>query len=246
MNNPYQICLNRSESKNNCAIRLSVSSNPILQTIILRCQYVIDCRKRAESLVDFFYGMFYTNNKFALLHLLKQAYHSTFPVDPQNDRMVGNFAILPLNSKYRGPAYPANSDYDIIDECLDLFRANSFFKNFEIKSPADRVLIYGILFINDCLSNLKPNTSYNEAMKVLTNVALDNFTIPGTPGFPLNTVYSVPVEDRNGMDLLKTYIQQFRQELAMRLLERIYRDSKESPSKYWLAFTRRRFMNKSL
>ncbi|CCD27095.1 Arc18p NDAI_0J02030 [Naumovozyma dairenensis CBS 421] len=175
-----------------------------------------------------------------------KAYHSTFPVDPQNDRMIGNFALLPLNSKFRGPAYPANSDYDIIDECLDLFRANSFFKNFEIKGPADRVLIYGILFINDCLSNLKLVTSYNEAIKTLTNVALDNFSIPGTPGFPLNNVYSIPLENHNDVELLKSYIQQFRQELAMRLIERVYKDSKDQPSKFWLAFTRRRFMNKSL
>lgn len=154
--------------------------------------------------------------------------------------------MLPLNSKFRGPAYPANSDYDIIDECLDLFRANSFFKNFEIKSPADRVLIYGILFINDCLSSLKPNVSYHEANKVLTNVALDNIKVPGSLGFSLNTVYSVPVEDHNQMELLTIYIQQFRQELAARLLERVYTESKDQPSKFWLAFIRRRFMNKTL
>lgn len=160
--------------------------------------------------------------------------------------MVGNFVLLPLNTKFRGPAYQANSDYDIIDECLDLFRANSFFKNFEIKSPADRVLIYGILFINEGLSHLKSTTTYNEAVKSLTNVALDNFTIPGTPGFPLNTVYSIPLQDHSQMELLKSYIQQFRQELAARLLERVYKDDKQIPSKFWLAFTRRRFMNKSL
>lgn len=160
--------------------------------------------------------------------------------------MVGNFVLLPLNTKFRGPSYQANSDYDIIDECLDLFRANSFFKNFEIKSPADRVLIYGILFINECLSHLKSTTTYNEAVKSLTNVALDNFVIPGTPGFPLNTVYSIPLQDHSQMELLKSYIQQFRQELAARLLERVYKDDKQIPSKFWLAFTRRRFMNKSL
>lgn len=161
--------------------------------------------------------------------------------------MVGNCVLLPLNSKYRGPAYPANSDYDIIDECLDLFRANSLFKNFEIQSPADRILIYGILFINDCLAHLKINTSQNEAVKLLTNLALDDFSLPGTPGFPLNNVYSVPVQDHSQMDLLKSYLQQFRQELAMRLIQRIYVDTATAgPSKFWLAFTRRRFMNKSL
>lgn len=96
------------------------------------------------------------------------------------------------------------------------------------------MLIYGILFINDCLAHLKITTSFNEAVKVLTNVALDNFTLPGTPGFPLNNVYQVPVQDHNSMDLLKTYIQQFRQELAMRLLERVYSstDSKEYPQSF--------------
>lgn len=174
------------------------------------------------------------------------AFHSTFLADPATDRFVGNFALLPLNTKYRGPAYQSNSDYDIIDECLDLFRANSFFKNFEIKSPADRILIYGILFINDCLANLNLSTSYNEAVKKLMNLALDSFATPGTPGFPLNTVYSIPLDNPADVELLKSYIQQFRQELAMRLLERVYKDNREVPSKFWLAFTRRRFMNKSL
>lgn len=174
------------------------------------------------------------------------AFHSTFPADPSTDRFVGNFPLLSLNTKFRGPAYQANSDYDIIDECLDLFRANSFFKNFEIKSASDRVLIYGILFINDCLAHLNSSINYNEGIKKLTNVALDNFSIPGTPGFPLNTVYSISLDNPSEVDLLKTYIQQFRQELAMRLLERVYEDDKQVPSKFWLAFTRRRFMNKSL
>lgn len=163
-----------------------------------------------------------------------------------HDRMIGNFILLPLNTKHRGPAYQANTDYDIIDESLDLFRANSFFKNFEIRSPADRVLIYGILFINSCLSHLKPSMSYNEATKQLTNLALDNFAIPGSPNFLLNNVYTVPSQDQSQMELLRAYIQQFRQELATRLLKRVYGESKERPSKYWLAFARRKFMNKSL
>lgn len=164
---------------------------------------------------------------------------------------------MPINTQFRGPAYPANSDYDIIDECLDLFRANSFFKNFEIKTPSDRVLIYGILFINDCLSHLRSNTSYNDAIKSLTNLSLDDFTLPGTPGFPLNNVYQVPIGDHQQLELLKSYLTQFRQELSMRLIERIYSDPKlgvdqpqdkkgNLPSKFWLAFTKRKFMNKSL
>ncbi|KAJ8104283.1 actin-related protein 2/3 complex subunit 3 [Lipomyces tetrasporus] len=171
------------------------------------------------------------------------AYHSTFLSEPET-RVVGNFAVLPLRTKFRGPAYPTSEDYDIIDEVLDLFRANSFFRNFEIKGPADRALIYGILFISDCLSALSARVDRNEAARILNTLALDHFSIPGEPGFPLNSLYAAP-RDRAEAELLRGYLSQFRQELALRLAARVYAEG-DKPSKYWLAFTRRRFMNKSL
>ncbi|KAK9446513.1 actin-related protein 2/3 complex subunit 3 [Limtongia smithiae] len=176
------------------------------------------------------------------------AYHSTFLNEPDT-RVVGNFAVMPLRTKFRGPAYPTADDYDILDEILDLFRANSFFRNFEIKGPADRTLIYGILFITDCLSALATKAGgpppLTEAGRVLNTLALEHFSIPGDPGFPLNSLYLAP-RDRSEADLLRAYLSQFRQELAVRLLARVYSDGADKPSKYWIAFTRRRFMNKSL
>ncbi|ODQ65443.1 ARP2/3 complex, 21 kDa p21-Arc subunit [Nadsonia fulvescens var. elongata DSM 6958] len=173
------------------------------------------------------------------------AYHSTFLVANDADtRLVGNFAILPMCTKFRGPSYPCNDDYDIIDEILDLFRANSFFRNFEIKGPADRTLIYGILYISDCLSKLRANTPLAEANKILNTLSVEHFSIPGDPAFPLNSLYQAP-RDRNEAELLRGYLTQFRQELAVRLLDRIYAENKEAPNKFWLAFTRRKFMNKS-
>ena len=93
----------------------------------------------------------------------------------------GNFALLPLRTRTRGPAYtlptlpagssdlqvdPESESYDPLDECLSLFRANTFFRNFEIKGPADRLLIYGILFLSECLGKIKPNFNKKEAEKV--------------------------------------------------------------------------------
>ncbi|AOW01969.1 actin-related protein 2/3 complex subunit 3 [Yarrowia lipolytica] len=173
------------------------------------------------------------------------ALNSTFLGEDQDTRVVGNFAILPIKTSFRGPSYPSNADYDIIDEVLDLFRANSFFKNFEIKGPADRALIYGILFVSECLGKLKPTTSANEANKLLNTAAVEHFSIPGDAGFPLNSLYAPP-RDRNEVELLRGYLMQFRQELAKRLIEKIYKDDPSKPNKYWLAFTRRHFMNKSL
>lgn len=141
----------------------------------------------------------------------------------------------------RGPAYPTDQ-YDILDEIIDLFRVNSFFKNFEIKGPADRTLIYGISFISDCLGKLKASTDPKEAFRSLNTLAVDHFSIPGEPGFALNSLYAPP-RDRGEADLLRSYLSQFRQELAERLLQRLYENGSQTPNKYWLAFTRRRFMN---
>jgi actin related protein 2/3 complex, subunit 3 len=84
---------------------------------------------------------------------------------------------------------------DIIDETIDLFRANSLFRNFEIKGPADRLLIILILFISDCLAKIgsaKTVPSQIEAGKLLNTLSVDNFPIPGDANFPLNAHYAPP------------------------------------------------------
>lgn len=48
------------------------------------------------------------------------------------------------------------------------------------------------------------------------------------------------------LDYLRTYLIQVRQELAARLVERLYADGSGKPSKWWMAFQKRRFMNRSL
>ena len=86
-------------------------------------------------------------------------------------------------------------DADILDETLDLFRANSLFRNFEIKGPADRLLIILILFISDCLAKIgyasTPPTEI-EASKSLNTMAVDTFALPGDANFPLNAHYAPP------------------------------------------------------
>lgn len=86
---------------------------------------------------------------------------------------------------------PESDSYDALDEVLSLFRANTFFRNFEIQGPADRLLIYGILFVSECLGKIKPSADARAAGKEVMNIALDtNFAVPGDPAFPLNQVRS--------------------------------------------------------
>ncbi|KAK0541307.1 subunit of the Arp2/3 complex [Tilletia horrida] len=169
------------------------------------------------------------------------SYHSAYN-DDTTSRQCGNMSLLPIRTKLRGPAPPPvdAEQPDIVDESLDLFRANSLFRNFEIKGPADRVLIYLILFISDCLSKIATSRvpmSQNEAHKQLSTFAIDNVVMPGDANFPLNALYAAPA-NRNEADLLRQYLAQARQETAARLVEKIYIDGK--PSKWWLAFTKRK------
>lgn len=60
----------------------------------------------------------------------------------------------------------SHESYDPLDEILALFRANTFFRNFEIKGPADRVLIYGILYVSEVLGKIRPGMGRREAEKV--------------------------------------------------------------------------------
>lgn len=154
---------------------------------------------------------------------------------------------------------------DIIDETLDLFRANSLFRNFEIKGPADRTLIIFILFISDCLQkigSMRTVPPQIEAAKILNTLAVDNFPLPGDANFPLNAHYATPssrVDSGNCTfklskicrpdiisDALRQYLVQARQELAARLIEKLYADGTGKPSKWWMSFQKRRFMNRSL
>ncbi len=91
------------------------------------------------------------------------------------------------------PPLPANESPDTglgilrhpWTEVLSLFRANTFFRNFEIQGAADRLLIYGILFVSECLGKIRPTHGVRDATKEVMNTALDlNFSIPGGPGFP--------------------------------------------------------------
>ncbi|KAH0587839.1 Actin-related protein 2/3 complex subunit 3 [Termitomyces sp. J132] len=177
------------------------------------------------------------------------AYHSSFNDEP-DVRQVGNLSILPIKTRIRGPAPQVvdPSQPDIIDETLDLFRANSLFRNFEIKGPADRTLIVLILFISDCLAKLgsaRTVPAQIEAQKMLNTLSVDSFPIPGDANFALNAHYASPAS-RSDSEYLRQYLTQVRQELAARLVEKLYADGTGKPSKWWMSFQKRRFMNRSL
>ena len=64
-------------------------------------------------------------------------------------------AFLPLKTKAAGPASKADFDGDdIIDEAIMQFRANVLFKNYDVRGPADKTLIYLTVFIQKLLETV--------------------------------------------------------------------------------------------
>ncbi|KAJ2803606.1 subunit of the Arp2/3 complex [Coemansia guatemalensis] len=179
------------------------------------------------------------------------AYHSSFN-ETEDVRVINGIPLLPLASQGRGTSPYANPSvtYDAIDEAIELFRPNSYFKNFEIKGNGDRLLIYVILFISQCLNKLRATTTQSEAVKMLHTLAVTNVVIPADAGFPLQTIYpQLNAADRMEGDQLRQYLQQVRLAVVQRLVPIVYSvdgQPSQTPSKWWLCFQKRHFMGKAM
>ena len=234
------------------------------------------------------------------------------------------------------PPYPHSApplcvgEDDIIDEVLGFFKANVLFKQFEVKGPADRVLIYMTLYTTQCLSKLTTCATKAEGVRALTSMAHETFRIPGEAGFPLGSFFPSPENsqeagararcardgggdvrvagkymrrardpgardlglcgDPEGVrhpivsraragwgkrcsetalqgvrgaalaayvdawlaprlrpaDLCRGYFKQMREEMGRRVISKVYAQDDGAPSKFWLVFAKRKFMNKAL
>uniref|UniRef100_A0A8C0CX66 Actin-related protein 2/3 complex subunit 3 n=1 Tax=Balaenoptera musculus TaxID=9771 RepID=A0A8C0CX66_BALMU len=142
------------------------------------------------------------------------AYHSSL-MDPDTT-LIGNMALLPIRSQFKGPTPRETKDTDIVDEAIYYFKANVFFKNYEIKNE-----------------------------KEMYTLGITNFPIPGEPGFPLNAIYAKPANKQED-EVMRAYLQQLRQETGLRLCEKVFDPQDDKPSKWWTRFAKRQFMNKSL
>ena len=140
---------------------------------------------------------------------------------------------------------PVTEEADIIDEALYYFKANVFFRTYEIKSESDRVLIYLTLYITECLKKLQKCSSKAQGLQEMYSLAIARFDIPGDPGFPLNGMYQRPTNPETA-DLMRQYFLQLRHETGQRLCEKVFETADGKPSKWWTCFAKKRFMEKSL
>ncbi|PAV80553.1 hypothetical protein WR25_11397 [Diploscapter pachys] len=169
------------------------------------------------------------------------AYHSNFKAD----LLVGNMGMLPLKTDFKGPA-PRTGEEDIVDEALMFFKPNIYFREFEIKSPADRTLIYLTFYITECLRKLQRSPNKLSGQKDLAALALNHkLPIPGEVEFPLNSMYKAPA-NKQEEETMRAYLLQLRQEIGQRLCELAFPSPQEKATKWWLCFARKRFLDKGL
>uniref|UniRef100_A0A453T145 Actin-related protein 2/3 complex subunit 3 n=1 Tax=Aegilops tauschii subsp. strangulata TaxID=200361 RepID=A0A453T145_AEGTS len=172
---------------------------------------------------------------------IAMVYHSSFSDDDGITKACG-CPLLPLKTHIKGPAPASDSDKaDIVDEAITFFRANVFFKNFHVKSLADKLLIYLTSYINIALKRLESCRTLAVGTKAIINLGLENVPVPGEPGFPFPGLFTLP-ESEEEAELLRNYLKQIREETSGRLLNCAYR-ANGTPNKWWLAFAKRKFMN---
>ncbi|RCV42550.1 hypothetical protein SETIT_9G225400v2 [Setaria italica] len=151
-------------------------------------------------------------------------YHSSFIDDDSITKACG-CPLLPLKTHIKDPSPASDPDKaDIVDEAITLFRANVFFKNFHVRGPADKLLIYLTFYINIALKRLEGCRTLAVGTKAIIDLALEKVPVPGN------------------QELLRNYLKQIREETSGRLLNCAYR-ANGFPNKWWLAFAKRKFMN---
>lgn len=81
---------------------------------------------------------------------------------------------------------------DIVEEAITFFRANVFYRNFDIQSSADKLLIYLTFFINVALKRLEGCRTLAEGNKAISNLGEEAVIVPGESGFPFPGLFVLP------------------------------------------------------
>ncbi|KAH7815863.1 Actin-related protein 2/3 complex subunit 3 [Monocercomonoides exilis] len=173
------------------------------------------------------------------------AYHSSHNSD--SVQLVCGLPILPIKTSAKGPApsFDGDEKTDIVGEAITFFRANVLFKNFEFNGPADKLLVYLTLFISQCLQYCDKQMTRTDGAKQLNKLVCEPFKVPGDSTFCLGGMVSPPASASES-DLIKQYLRQLREEVSLRLMNYLYPEPEGRLSKWWMSFSKKKFLNKTI
>jgi actin related protein 2/3 complex subunit 3 len=176
----------------------------------------------------------------------------TFPSEPAPEsknsvfvntgcRSIAGLPVLPIRDTSKRQTSPS---FDIVDEVLYHFRTNIFMRDFQIKSDADRLLIYLTYYAMKCLKFFAKNPNDKaKCQKEIQAWNLNPFPLPGEGGFILAAYVTDPGSPQNKNDI-RQFLNQARVETGNRLLEVVFREGKAD--KWWICFAPRKFMDKEM
>eukprot|EP01017_Pseudomicrothorax_dubius_P019815 TRINITY_DN2184_c0_g4_i3.p1 TRINITY_DN2184_c0_g4~~TRINITY_DN2184_c0_g4_i3.p1 ORF type:complete len:177 (-),score=48.55 TRINITY_DN2184_c0_g4_i3:470-1000(-) len=170
------------------------------------------------------------------------ATHSSF-TDTKPYKKACGVPLLPIRTKLDGPA-PKLSEPgdDIIDEVIKSFRINVLFKNYDVASEADKLLIYVTVFLCQCLKKIEGKTNADEARRILWEFVKAPSARPGQPQFFLGGLISKP-EDPREIDVFALYTAQLKEEAMNRLLDILFIGKAPAPEyRFWMAYGKKTFM----
>ena len=133
-------------------------------------------------------------------------YHSSFFND-EDFKQACKMPLVPLKDGNDRWPYEDDQD-DIVEEAIKSFRANCLFKSFDIRSNADRLLIYLTLFTLQCIKKCYRNAkTKKEAGKVLNILGQDRkFPLPGEAKFLMPNALVGKANDAAELDKAKSLL----------------------------------------
>lgn len=112
--------------------------------------------------------------------------------------LFSQMILIGLRGLLRSVGCSSSGSTDIIDEAINFFRANVLFRKFEVKGPADKLLVYLTLYINMALKRIEACKTEADGVKAIISLGLEKFPLPGEPGFPLSGLFTSPKTKEEG------------------------------------------------
>ena len=107
-------------------------------------------------------------------------------------------------------------------------------------------MIYLTLYAQLCIRECERITVKADAKQHLTQLAMKQYPVPGSPDWKLGALLQKPENTREG-DKWNTYMKQCREEVSLRMVNLLYKED-NTQNKWWFLFgvRSRKFMQKEI
>ncbi|KAL7718695.1 Actin-related protein 2/3 complex subunit 3 [Entamoeba marina] len=145
------------------------------------------------------------------------AYHTQ--LDSTIIESPGRFPLMQFKTKVKVNAkfISKGTGEDIVDEAITYFKANIFFRNYDMsQNEGDKLLVYLTFYISSLLLKFNGKTK-SDCEKLAYSLAIENFALPGDGKFCLAGL----VDPLRGTekDNVRAYMTAIRHETGLRLVQ---------------------------